>query len=76
MKLDYEIIFQRNYGIFDENDQERIRHTHVLIVGDSGVGETIAIILARSGVEKLVIVGVLNQKHLLDSLWNYVLNLM
>ena len=57
MDLDYEIIFQRNYGIFDKDDQERIKRTRVLIVGDSGVGETIAIILARSGVERLSIAG-------------------
>ena len=57
MDLDYQTIFQRNYGIFDEHDQERIRRTRVLIIGDSGVGETIAIILVRGGVEKLVIAG-------------------
>jgi molybdopterin/thiamine biosynthesis adenylyltransferase len=57
MNLDYKIIFERNYGIFDENDQERIRRTRVLIIGDSGVGETIAIILARCGVERIVIAG-------------------
>ncbi len=57
MDLDYNTIFQRNYGIFGENDQERIRCTRVLIIGDSGVGETIAIILARSGVERFVIAG-------------------
>jgi molybdopterin/thiamine biosynthesis adenylyltransferase len=57
MDLDYKIIFQRNYGVFDENEQERIRHTQALIIGDTGNGEMISMILARSGVEKFVISG-------------------
>ena len=57
MNPDYKIIFQRNYGIFNQNEQERIRHTGVLIIGATGVGEMISMILARSGVEKFVISG-------------------
>jgi molybdopterin/thiamine biosynthesis adenylyltransferase len=57
MKLDYQIFFQRNYGIFSENQQERIRRMRVLILGDTGVGELISMILARSGLEKFVILG-------------------
>jgi molybdopterin/thiamine biosynthesis adenylyltransferase len=54
---DYNVFFQRNYGIFSESEQEQIRHTRVLIVGDTGTGEMISVALARSGVEELIIAG-------------------
>jgi molybdopterin/thiamine biosynthesis adenylyltransferase len=57
MDLDYRTLFQRNYGVFTENEQQRIRHTRVLIGGDTGTGEAIAVILARSGVEEFIISG-------------------
>ena len=57
MNLDYTSIFQRNYGIFTENEQARLRRMRVLIIGDTGVGETISLVLARSGVEEFVILG-------------------
>lgn len=57
MDFDYRRLFQRNYGIFTEGEQERIRHTRVLIVGDSATGEMISVILARSGVEEFIISG-------------------
>lgn len=57
MDLDYKTIFRRNYGIFNESEQERIRRTRVLIVGDTGVGEMVSVILARSGFEEFVISG-------------------
>lgn len=57
MNLDYQIIFQRNYGIFTDAQQERIRRLRVLIIGDTGVGELISVILARSGHEEFVILG-------------------
>ncbi|MBN1635865.1 MAG: ThiF family adenylyltransferase [Deltaproteobacteria bacterium] len=57
MNFDYTSIFERNYGIFSPEEQERIRTTRVLLAGDSGSGETIAIILARSGFEQFIICG-------------------
>lgn len=53
---DYQERFQRNYGIFEEAEQEKIRRTKVLVVGCTGSGETISIILARCGVENFVLV--------------------
>ena len=57
MDFDYSTLFQRNYGVFNEDEQQRIRQTRVLIVGDTGTGEMISVILARSGVEKFIISG-------------------
>ena len=57
MDLDYRTLFQRNYGVFSESEQRRIRHTRVLIIGDTGTGEMISVILARSGVEQFIISG-------------------
>jgi molybdopterin/thiamine biosynthesis adenylyltransferase len=53
--MDYRELFQRNYGIFSEDEQERIRRAKVLIVGCGGIGGTVAVILARSGVERFVL---------------------
>ena len=53
---EYRERFQRNYGIFEDAEQERIRQTKVLVVGCTGSGETVSIILARCGVENFVLV--------------------
>lgn len=53
--ITYEEIFERNYGIFDPAEQERIRNSKVVIVGCGGIGGVVAIALARSGVEHLVL---------------------
>jgi molybdopterin/thiamine biosynthesis adenylyltransferase len=53
--MDYRELFQRNYGIFSEDEQERLRRAKVLIVGCGGIGGTVAVILARSGVERFVL---------------------
>lgn len=53
----YAACFQRNSGIFTPAEQERIRKTRLLIVGDGGVGETLATLLARSGCERFVLIG-------------------
>jgi molybdopterin/thiamine biosynthesis adenylyltransferase len=55
--LDYTTLFQRNFGIFTADEQAQIRKTRILIVGDSGVGETLATLLARSGCERFVLIG-------------------
>ena len=53
--MDYRELFERNYGIFNQEEQERIRRARVLIVGCGGIGGTVAVILARSGVERFVL---------------------
>ncbi len=53
--MDYAELFQRNFGIFNPEEQERLRRARVLIVGCGGIGGTVAMILARSGVERFVL---------------------
>jgi molybdopterin/thiamine biosynthesis adenylyltransferase len=55
--LDYRTLFDRNYGIFTEDEQERIRRTRILILGDTGSGETICSALARCGFERIAVAG-------------------
>jgi len=52
----YREIFQRNYGVFSETEQNSIRHARVMIVGCGGVGGTVAIELCRSGIENFLLV--------------------
>ncbi len=54
--MNYEEIFARNYGIFSGEEQEKIRNARVLIVGCGGIGGTVAVELARSGVERFTLV--------------------
>jgi molybdopterin/thiamine biosynthesis adenylyltransferase len=56
-ETDYGTLFCRNLGVLTETEQERIRTTRVLIVGDSGTGETLATALARCGFERIAIAG-------------------
>ncbi|MDZ7843972.1 MAG: ThiF family adenylyltransferase [Anaerolineales bacterium] len=51
----YEKLFQRNYGVLNPEQQNRIRETKVVIVGCGGIGGVIAMALARSGLEKFVL---------------------
>jgi tRNA A37 threonylcarbamoyladenosine dehydratase len=53
----YKDLFDRNYGIFTADEQERIRNTHVVIIGDSGTGDILATLLARCGIGNLTIAG-------------------
>jgi molybdopterin/thiamine biosynthesis adenylyltransferase len=55
-KPSYEELFARNYGVFSEQEQERLRKSRILIVGCGGIGGTVALILARSGIEKFILV--------------------
>ena len=57
MDLTYKALFERNYGIFTEKQQERVRSSTILIIGDSGTGETLASLLARCGVEHCILAG-------------------
>ena len=45
----YEELFERNYGVFNGDEQERIKNARVSIVGTGGIGGVVAIALARSG---------------------------
>ena len=56
MEYEYEKLFARNYGIFLQEEQERIRNAKVTIIGCGGIGGAVAIILARSGVGNLTLV--------------------
>lgn len=51
----YKLLFERNYGIFTNEEQERLRKANILIIGSGGIGGVIAISLARSGVERFTI---------------------
>ncbi|MBW1989394.1 MAG: ThiF family adenylyltransferase [Deltaproteobacteria bacterium] len=52
----YEELFERNYGVFDEEEQQRLKAAKILVVGCGGVGGAVACALARSGVGKFVLV--------------------
>jgi len=53
--MGYEELFQRNLGIFEPREQERIREAKVVIIGCGGIGGVVAIVLARSGVGHFVL---------------------
>jgi len=55
--MNYHDLFERNYGVFTEEEQDRIRRTRILIVGDSGTGETLSVLLARCGFERFTLFG-------------------
>ncbi|HQP31124.1 MAG TPA: ThiF family adenylyltransferase, partial [Deltaproteobacteria bacterium] len=52
----YQELFARNYGIFSQAEQERLRQACILIVGCGGIGGTVAVMLARSGVGRFILV--------------------
>lgn len=51
----YEQFFERNFGIFKPEEQERVRNAKVVIIGCGGIGGVIALTLARSGLEHYVL---------------------
>lgn len=51
----YNQFFYRNYGIFTEEEQRRIRDARVVVVGCGGIGGVVAVALARMGVSHLVL---------------------
>jgi molybdopterin/thiamine biosynthesis adenylyltransferase len=53
--LMYEELFERNYGVFTSEEQERIRAARVVIVGCGGIGGVVASALARSGLEQFML---------------------
>jgi molybdopterin/thiamine biosynthesis adenylyltransferase len=54
-KYNYKDVFERNYGVFTDLEQEQLRNAHILIIGVGGIGGVIAISLARSGFEHFTI---------------------
>lgn len=52
---DYKSLFERNYGVFSPEEQEKLRQANILIIGSGGIGGIVAISLARMGVEKMTI---------------------
>lgn len=55
-EFDYEQAFGRNYGIFTNEEQEKIRNSNILMVGSGGVGGVLTVLLARCGIEHFVLV--------------------
>jgi molybdopterin/thiamine biosynthesis adenylyltransferase len=53
--MNYEDLCQRNLGIFDRREQERIRDARVVIIGCGGIGGVMALVLARSGLGHFVL---------------------
>ncbi|MBC8249449.1 MAG: ThiF family adenylyltransferase [Anaerolineales bacterium] len=53
--MGYEQFFSRNLGIFEAEEQEKIRNARVLIIGCGGIGGVVAMVLARSGVGHFVL---------------------
>jgi len=53
--MSYEELFERNMGIFEPEEQERLRNGRVVIGGCGGIGGTMAMVLARSGVGRFVL---------------------
>jgi tRNA A37 threonylcarbamoyladenosine dehydratase len=53
--MKYEQLFERNYGVFSPEEQERIRKAKVVIIGTGGIGGVVATTLARSGVGHFVL---------------------
>ncbi|HSB66209.1 MAG TPA: ThiF family adenylyltransferase, partial [Anaerolineales bacterium] len=51
----YEQFFERNYGVFTAEEQERIRKAKVVIVGCGGIGGVVSITLARSGLGHFIL---------------------
>ena len=51
----YEQLFERNYGVFSSEEQNRIRDARVVIIGCGGIGGVVASALARSGLGHFVL---------------------
>ncbi|MEM1517378.1 MAG: ThiF family adenylyltransferase [Thermofilum sp.] len=52
----YMELFERNLGVLTEKDQERVREARVMIIGVGGMGGALAILLARTGFTRFLIV--------------------
>ncbi len=54
--MEYQDLFARNFGVLTPAEQATIRRGRILIVGCGGIGGTVAVALARSGVEHFTLV--------------------
>lgn len=54
--FDYEKAFGRNYGIFTNEEQEKLRNAKIMMVGCGGIGGVLTVLLARCGIENFVLV--------------------
>lgn len=54
--MNYQKMFERNLGILTGKEQQKLKNARLLIIGCGGIGGTVAIILARSGIEKFTLV--------------------
>ncbi len=55
MKMDYNVCYQRNIGIFTEGQQDLFKNAKVVVAGVGGVGGIEAATLAKMGIGELVI---------------------
>lgn len=53
--MEYDELFERNYGIFDKKQQKKLRESRILIIGTGGIGGFAANCFARAGVENFVL---------------------
>ncbi len=53
--MDYNTIFNRNYGVFSDKQQNLLKNSKILIVGNGGIGGFAANCFARSGVENFIL---------------------
>ncbi len=54
--MNYSELFDRNMGILSAEEQKRLKGSHILIVGCGGIGGTVALALARTGIETFSLV--------------------
>jgi molybdopterin/thiamine biosynthesis adenylyltransferase len=55
MSLQYEELYQRNIGIFTQEEQQKLRAAKIFVAGTGGVGGIQAAVLARMGVGEISI---------------------
>jgi molybdopterin-synthase adenylyltransferase len=53
--MEYEKLFERNLGIYTQEEQKRIREARVVIIGCGGIGGVVAVALARSGMQNFIL---------------------
>ena len=51
----YQQLFERNYGVFTAEEQDRVKNARVVLIGCGGIGSVIGSALARSGLEHYVL---------------------
>jgi molybdopterin/thiamine biosynthesis adenylyltransferase len=56
LTMSYEELFNRNQGILSPMEQEKLRTARLLVVGCGGVGGTVALSLARTGLEHFTLI--------------------